>query len=89
MSLWHYIGEFFLLRWLFGTHGCGKDRHYGQERHDTLPGRDALEDTRGHAGRGPRHDHDGEYGHSPYDGDWQSDEDFLEEQEDYDMLDDL
>lgn len=80
MSLWHYIMEFFLFRWLSGTYICGKDRN-------DKPGRDVIDDAGFYAYKGNRHGE--EHGHSPYHDNWQSDDDFLEEQEDYDMMDDF
>lgn len=77
MSLWHCIMEFSLFRWLFGIHGRDNDG-------------DIIDYVGGYtADRGNRHAHGKEYGRSPYHEDWQSDDGFLEEQEDYDMMDDF
>ena len=27
MAFWNYIGEFFLFRWLFGSHKCNETKH--------------------------------------------------------------
>lgn len=54
MSVWKYIGEFFLFRWLFGS------REHSDAGHNVT----------------------GNHGYS------QSYDDFLDEQEEYDMMDD-
>ncbi len=96
MSFWNYIGEFLLFRWLFGnqnrSHNVGSS--HPVETTDYTPRRVDIEDyiandldddlrlMRGSDyGRGYKHNAYSDYG-------YQSHDDFLDEQDDYDMMDD-
>ncbi len=96
MSIWNYISEFILFRWLFGNRN--KSHHvvnsHPVDTTDYTPRRVDIEDyiandldddlrlMRGSEyGRSNRHKDYSDYGYQPYD-------DFLDEQDDYDMMDD-
>lgn len=85
MAFWKYIGEFFLFRWLFGSHKYDTQ----QNLPDTPTSSDNKDiDYDMHTSFGRRHDNS----YSRYDnhnyGYSQSYDDFHEEQDDYDMMDD-
>ncbi len=80
MSLWNYIGEFLLFRWLFGSH------EHNETKRD-LSDKSASFGNDTHTGFGRSHDNsysrydNRDYGYS------QSYDDFHDEQDDYDMMD--
>lgn len=86
MSLWNYIGEFFFFRWLFGSrkrsdilyNETASSRHSFNEDDISEPDLNFEK----------RYSHD--YSHfDNHDYDYsQSYDDFLDEQDDYDMMDD-
>ncbi len=97
MNIWNYIGEFLLFRWLFGnrnkSHNVSSSRHV--DTTDYTPRRidiedyianDLDDDLRNMRGSNYNRVH----GHNNYSnyGDYQSQDNFLDEQEDYDIMDD-
>lgn len=97
MSIWHYIGGFLLFRWLFGNRdkshnvGCSGPAYTT----DYTPTRVDIEDyIANDLDEDLNNMHDSDYGCgyrqdscSDYGGD-QSQDDFFDEQDDYDMMDD-
>lgn len=87
MSFWTYIGEFFLLRWLFSSHRHNKtqqnisDMSSGFGNKDIIDVNDTHSDFGRHENSYSRYDNR-DYGYS------QSYDDFHDEQDDYDMMDD-
>lgn len=87
MLLWDYIGEFFLFRWLFGLHKHNEvkrnmsDTAINSLNKDCLDDHDSYIDYRSHDNSYSHYDNK-DYGYS------QSYDDFLDEQDDYDMIDD-
>ena len=88
MSLWNYIGEFLLFRWLFGLGKRDATEHdsYGSSFRSF---RDDFDNhTNPDTGSGSRYDSPySRYDHHDY-GYSQSYDDFHDEQDDYDMMDD-
>lgn len=97
MSIWNYIGEFLLFRWLFGNrnkcHNVGNSHpvdttYYTPRRVDIEDyiANDLDDDLRNMRGSdyGYHRSHKDYSGYSGY----QSHDDFLDEQDDYDMMDD-
>lgn len=96
MSIWHCIGRFLLFRWLFGnrdnSHNVGCFRP--ADTTDYTPERVDIEDFTNDLDEDLRDMHDSDYGcdyshdeYSDYNG-YQSQDYFLDEQDDYDMIDD-
>lgn len=87
MSFWNYIGEFFLFRWLFGSH-----KHNETKRDLSDPTTNFengyIDELDSHIDFGKHY----ENCYSHYDnkgyGYSQSYDDFHDEQDDYDMMDD-
>lgn len=90
MSFWQYVGEFLMFRWLYrqlsGSHdrvsheGHISDCHHYADDYDTYGHHDAM----------GYHIHDDRDWDTYNDyGDSQSYDNFLDEQDDYDMMDDL
>lgn len=88
MKFWNYIGEFFLFRWLFGSHKHNEPKRDVPNTNPRSADRDFANDLDSHI-VGIRHS-DNSY--SRYDnqnyGYSQSYDDFHAEQDDYDMMDD-
>lgn len=97
MSIWNYIGEFILFRWLFGnrnrSHNVGGSNpintiNYTQRRVDIEDSiaNDLEDDLRNirNSDYGRYHGHND---YSDYDG-YQSHDNFLDEQDDHDMMED-
>ncbi len=89
MRFWIYVGEFFLFRWLFGSHKHNEKRLNISDTTSSRVDKDFANNTnslRDHR----RYDDDFNYHHNDYQdyGYTQSVDDFLDEQEEYDMLDD-
>ncbi len=88
MSFWNYIGEFFLFRWLFGTHKPYVAKHNVRDTHTRSVYNDITDDWDSCIDHGSHYDNgysryeDQEYGYL------QSYDDFHDEQDDYDMMDD-
>lgn len=88
MSFWNYIGEFFLFRWLFGSHKHDEAKHDVPNTNIKFADRDFADDLNPHIGYGSRYDNSrSRYNNQDY-GYFQSYDDFLDEQDDYDMMDD-
>ena len=97
MSIWNYIGEFLLFRWLFGNrnkcHNVGNSHpvdttYYTPRRVDIEDyiANDLEDDLRNMRGSDySRYNSRNDY--SDY-GSYQAHNDFLDEQDDYDMMDD-
>ncbi|MBO4966075.1 MAG: hypothetical protein J6C81_07430 [Muribaculaceae bacterium] len=87
MKFWEYIGEFLLFRWLFCSH-----KHKKTENDLSAPvtnyGNKDIDELDSHIGFGRHKDNsysrydNQDYGYS------QSYDDFIDEQDDYDMMDD-
>lgn len=77
MSFLNYIGEFFFFRWLFGSRKRGESM---RERGCRTPRKSFPADVYDASGRDISDNHN--HGYS------QSYDDFLDEQDDYDMMDD-
>lgn len=113
MSVWNYIGEFLLFRWLFGnrnrSHNVGSSHHF--DATDNAPRRVDIEDyiannldddLRAMSRQTPRYSSrrpyqsadiydDEDYAldnYDPTDNDNTSFNDFLDEQDDYDIMND-
>lgn len=88
MKFWSYIGEFLLFRWLFGSHKHNEPKRDVSDTAISPAHRNLEDDIDLLFGQNSRYDssyshydeHD--YGYS------QSYDDFLDEQDDYDMMDD-
>lgn len=84
MKFWNYIGEFFLFRWLFGSHKHDETRY----KSISSDNRDRVSDMDSHIGLKSHYNnnysrfesHDYVYS--------QSYDDFHDEQDDYDLMDD-
>lgn len=97
MSFWNYIGKFLLFRWLFGNRNKGHNigSSHTVDTTDYTPRRVDIEDYIANDLdddlRNPHYYNNGCHGrnndHSDYGG-YQSHDDFLDEQDDYDMMDD-
>ncbi|WP_305483349.1 hypothetical protein [Paramuribaculum intestinale] len=87
MSLWNYIGEFLLFRWLFGSHEHNETKRDLSDKSASFGNKDIIDDNDTHTGFGRSHDNsysrydNRDYGYS------QSYDDFHDEQDDYDMMD--
>ena len=88
MRFWNYIGEFLLFRWLFGSHKHSEAKHDDLNTNISHAERDFADELDSHVDFGKQYDNN----YSNYDsqdyGDSQSYDDFLDEQDDYDMMDD-
>lgn len=88
MKFWNYISEFFLFRWLFGSHKRNEPKRDVSDTNISHADRDFANDIDSYIGC--RRHSDNSY--SRYDNqDYsysQSYDDFLDEQDDYDMMDD-
>ncbi len=84
----NYIGEFFLFRWLFGSHRYNETKHDMPDTNISQSNSDLVDVTDSHIGFENRYDNSDfrfdnrNYGYS------QSYNDFHNEQDDYDMMDD-
>lgn len=84
MKFWNYIGEFLLFRWLFGS--LKRDEAKCKDINPT--DNDVADDADSYSGFGSRYDNSySRYDRQDYGGS-QSYDDFLDEQDDYDMMDD-
>ena len=87
MSIWNYIGEFFLFRWLFGYHKHNEPKRDLSDMSASFSNKDIIDVSDTHSGFG-RHENsyfrydNHDYGYS------QSYDDFHDEQDDYDMMND-
>lgn len=97
MSIWNYIGEFLLFRWLFGNRNKSHNisNYNSVETTDYTPRRVDIEDYITHDLDNDLRDmhgsdYDRYHSHNNYSnyGGYQSHDDFLDEQDDYDMMDD-
>lgn len=97
MSIWNYIGEFLLFRWLFGNRDKSHNvsNSHSVDTADCTPqcvniedyiANDLDDDLRDMHGSdyGRYHRHNG---YSNYDG-YQSHDDFIDKQDDYNMMED-
>lgn len=88
MKFWNYIGEFFLFRWLLGLHKHNEVKRDMPDATINSANRDFTDDMDSYIDYSSRYDNsyshydNQDYGYS------QSYDDFLDEQEDYDMMDD-
>ena len=88
MKFWNYIGEFLLFRWLFGSHKHSEPKRDVPNANISHADRDYADDLDSHIGYGSRyHNSYSRYDNHDY-GYSQSYDDFLDEQDDYDMMDD-
>lgn len=88
MSLWNYIGELFLFRWLFSSHKHNETKHNLSDTTASSNNDNMSDDTNSHIGYGSRYDNNySRYNNHDY-GYSQSYDNFLDEQDDYDMMDD-
>lgn len=81
MSFWNYIGEFFLFRWLFGSHRHNETKRNLSDTTTNFDNRGIIDDNDSHIGYGSRYDNQC-YDYS------QSYDDFHDEHDYYDMTDD-
>lgn len=88
MTLWNYIGDFFRFCWLFGSHKHDETKCDLSDTYRCFGNKDIIDDNdtrsyfgRRHENRYSRYDNQ-DYGYS------QSYDDFLDEQYDYDMVND-
>ena len=88
MTFWNYIGEFFLFRWLFGSHKHNESKRNLSDTSSSFGHKDIIGNNDTHTGFSRRH----ENSYSRYDnydyGYSQSYDDFHDEQDGYDMMDD-
>lgn len=88
MSIWNYIGEFFLFRWLFGSHKHNEIVRNLSDMPLSSNNNNMVDYTDSHIGYENRYDNsfsryeNCDYGYS------RSYDNFHEEQDDYDMMDD-
>lgn len=88
MSFWNIIGEFFLFRWLFGSHEHDETKQNLSDTSSSFGNKDFIDDNDRHISIGSRHGiscfryDNRNYGYS------QSYDDLHDEQDDYDMMDD-
>lgn len=89
MRFWNYVGEFFLFRWLFSSHKHNEKRLDISDTTSSQVDKDFAKNTNSLSNH-RRYDDDFNYHHNDYQyyGYTQSVDDFLDEQEGYDMLDD-
>lgn len=88
MSFWNYIGEFLLFRWLFGSHKHTEAKRDAPNETVNPVDSDSLDDPDSYMRYGSRPDNSySRYDNQDY-GYPQSYDDFLDEQDDYDMMDD-
>lgn len=88
MSFWTYIGEFFLFRWLFGSHKHDETKRDLSDTSSSFGSKDIIDDNDTHICFGRRYENlysrydNHHYGYS------QSYDDSHDEQDNYDMMDD-
>ena len=88
MSIFRYIREFFLFRWLFGSHKHDEPKHDLSDMSASFGNKNIIDDNDTHIGFGRSHDNSySRYGNHDY-GYSQSYDDFHDEQDDYDIMDD-
>ena len=87
MSLWNYIGEFFLFRWLFGSNKHNEPKRDLSDMSASFSNKDIIDVNDTYFGLG-RHEKSYSRFDNRDDGYSQSYDDFHEEQDDYDMMDD-
>lgn len=88
MNFWNYIGEFFLFRWLFGLHKHNEITCEVSDATINFANRDSADDMDSHIDYRNQYDNsDSRYDNKDY-GYSQLYDDFLDEQDDYDMIDD-
>ncbi len=88
MRFWNYIGEFLLFRWLFGSHRHNETKRGMPDTNISSTNNDIIDDTESHIGYGCRYDNNySRYDNQDYDYS-QSYDVFLDEQDDYDTMDD-
>jgi len=87
MKLWNYIGEFFLFRWLFGSHKHNKPGRDLSDTSSSFGNKDIIDVTDTHSGFGRHENSYSRYDNHDY-GYSQSYDDFHDEQDEYDMMDD-
>lgn len=83
MKIWNYIGEFFLFRWLWG-----RLQHAENNNNRVRKSRDFHRHSSDYFGSNKRYFSDS-FDSNKYNWESQSDNDFDEEQDDYDMMDDF
>ncbi len=87
MSYWNYIGEFFLFRWLFGSHKHNVTQQNMSDTFSSFGNMDIIDDNDTHSGFDRHENSYSRYDNRDY-GYSQSCDDFHDEQDDYDMMDD-
>lgn len=87
MTFWNYIGEFFLFRWLFGSHKHNETQQNMSDTSSSFGNKDIIDVDDTHYGFGPNENSCSRYDNRDY-GYSQSCDDFHDEQDDYDMMDD-
>ena len=87
MTFWNYIGEFFLFRWLFGSHKHNETQQNMSDTSSSFGNKDIIDVDDTHYGFGPNENSYSRYDNREY-GYSQSCDDFHDEQDDYDMMDD-
>lgn len=87
MTFWNYIGEFFLFRWLFGSHKHNETQQNMSDTSSSFGNKDIIDVDDTHYGFGPNENSYSHYDNRDY-GYSQSCDDFHDEQDDYDMMDD-
>lgn len=56
MTFWNYIGEFFLFRWLFGSHKHNEPKRNLSDTSRSFGHKDIIGDNDTHTGFGRRHE---------------------------------
>lgn len=86
MKFWNYIGESFLFHWLFGSHKHNKAKPDVPDATVNPVDSDSMDDLDSYMRFGRHSDNCSRYGNQDC-GYTQSYDDFLDEQDDYDMMD--
>ena len=89
MSIWKYICEFLLFRWLLGSHNHNDTKQNLSNTATSSNDYNMTDDTDSHIGYGSRYDNSSPRYYNQNCDYSQSYDDFHEEQDDYDMMDDF
>lgn len=88
MSIWNYISEFLLFRWLFGAHKH-RNTDNGMADYPTHSCNNGKTDDYHHFGSINRNENSFSYSNDHDYESYHSQDDFFEEQDDFDMMDDF
>jgi hypothetical protein len=87
MTFWNYIGEFFLFRWLFGSHKHDEPKRDLSDMSASFGNNDIIDDNDTHSRFGRHGNSYSRYDNRDY-GYSQSYDNLHDEQDDYDTMDD-